>query len=181
MPDDNRNAFSPAVLAAARELDAPSTLPLSGSAGPWEVACIPDGWDADAAGWTVRSLDGGKVAAVGENFETVAKVAAVLPVESRPAAFDMFADGARGPEIRMTIAGGGGHITVARFAGFRPDIEEAMQAAHLIASCPRSLAWIMAAADTDTLTRVGELLIEILAQRAEDQRATRRRAARFSS
>ncbi len=171
----NANAFSPAVLEAARELDAPATLTESSSAGPWDVELSPDGWDTAADGWTGRSLDGGTVAAVADNFELAAMLAAVLPVESRAAAYDMFAAGDQGPEIRMTITGGGGHITVARFVGFRPDIEQAMQAAHLIASCPRSLAWIMAAASTDTLTRAGELLMEIFDRRAENQRDIDRR------
>jgi hypothetical protein len=65
---------------------------------------------------------------------------------------------------------GGGHRTIARFAGYRPEIDHAMEAAHLIASSPRSLALVMSAASTETLARAGEILVEILDRRTKDQR-----------
>ncbi len=169
---DKPNAFRAELLAATEELDAPATLPMNEFAGPWEVAFTPGAWEPRHDGWTVRNLDGGDAAVVAQNFETAALIASVLPLESRPPAYDKSDSLDQSVEVKTKVMGGI-HQAVARFVGPHPDtFDDAIETAYLAASCPRSLAWIMAAASTETLSRAGEILMEILEKRAEDQRQT---------
>ena len=163
-----KRAFHKELLKLVGELDYPVTTIHAEMLGPWRVEPAPESFRECGAledGWAVRRDGQEKPVALTRHFDTAAMLAAVLPMLGTNAAFLPMAGGYEMPPNLDSSP-----RPVIRYPGDPPgDIEHELETVRMIASCPRSLAWLLSAASEDTLERAGDLLLEHLEMRRSER------------
>ena len=144
----NGNGFEVGFQRLLEEADdhAPLVLTEARFAGPWEVEARGEQWAVSRAG-DPRPL------VVTEARETACMIAAVLVAVGREPVYDL-----ANRDLR-TSCGDRGFSPVARFEGMPEEaLLRPLHVAHCLLVDPVSLAWLLRAAPTATLERVGQLL-----------------------